>query len=226
MPPLVLLADDDRALRKLLRSYLAAEGVAVCETGTGPDTVATIVDRRPDLVVLDVRMPGYDGFEVLRRVGAEGVAVPVMLLTSAADEVDQLVGYRLGAIDYVAKPFSPKVMAAKVKAFVTRLSPSAAIGRRTEAGPIVIEHDAQRVLVAGQEVALTRRERELLFALAEHPGWVYSREQLLGSVWGYDDAGETRLVDMHIANLRKKLEAAGAHGHVETVRGVGYRLIA
>ncbi len=224
MPPLVLLADDDRALRKLLRTYLAAEDIAVIEAGNGPDALTAIIDRRPDLVVLDVRMPGYDGFEVLRRVGAAGMTVPVMLLTSVADEVDHLVGYRLGAIDYVAKPVSPKVMAAKVKAFVTRLGPGEVAGRRTEVGPIVIEHDAQRVLIGGHEVALTRRERALLLALAEHPGWVYSREQLLGSVWGYNDAGETRLVDMHVLNLRRKLEAAGARGQVETVRGVGYRL--
>ena len=220
----MLLAEDDRALRKLLRTYLAEEGIAVVEASNGPEAVETAQRRRPDLIVLDVRMPGFDGFEVLRRLESAGIGVPVMMLTSVADEVDQLVGYRLGAVDYVAKPFSPKVMAAKVKAVVSRLHAVDAAPRRTEVGPLAIEHEAQRVLVADVEVALTRRERDLLLALAEHPGWVYSREQLLGSVWGYDDAGETRLVDMHIANLRRKLEAAGDNGLVETVRGVGYRL--
>jgi DNA-binding response OmpR family regulator len=224
VPPLVLLAEDDRAQRKLLRTYLAEEGIAVVEAGSGPEAFDRVRDRRPDLVVLDVRMPGFDGFELLRRLEAAGINVPVMMLTSVADEVDQLVGYRLGAVDYVAKPVSPKVMAAKVKAFVRRLSAPESGGRRTEIGPLVVEHDANRILVAGAEVALTRRERDLLLALAEHPGWISSREQLLASVWGYDESGETRLVDMHVANLRRKLEAAGAAGLVETVRGVGYRL--
>jgi DNA-binding response OmpR family regulator len=228
MPPTVLLAEDDRALRKLLRAYLAEEGMAVAEAGSGPEAVDLARELRPDLVVLDVRMPGFDGFEVLRRLEAGGIAVPVMLLTSLSEEVDQLVAYRLGAVDYVVKPVSPKVMAAKVKAFLTRISGARTTPRQTRVGPLVLDHDARRTLVGDVEVPLTRREQDLLSALAEHPGWVYSREQLLAHVWGYagGDAGETRLVDMHVANVRKKLEAAGASGLVQTVRGVGYRLVA
>jgi DNA-binding response OmpR family regulator len=220
----VLLADDDRALRKVLRAYLQEEGFAVLEAGSGPDAVERVRAARPDLVVLDVRMPGFDGFEVLRQLEASGLRTAVMMLTSVSDELDQLVAYRLGAVDYVTKPVSPKVLAAKAAAFLRRLRGEPA-EHRTVLGPLAIEHQGRRVTVDGDEVALTRRELELLQALAEHPGWVYSRDQLLARVWGYDDAGgETRLVDMHVANLRRKLEAAGGAGLVETVRGLGYRL--
>src|SRR5262245_53263169 len=165
-----------------------------------------------------------DGFEVLRRLDTAGARVPVMLVTSLEDELDQLVGYRLGAVDYVVKPVSPKVLAAKVKAFSTRIAPPAAPAR-TACGPLVVEHDARRAVVDGVEVLLTRREFGLLEALVQHPGWVYSRDHLLLEVWGIDaERIETRLVDQHVANLRRKLAAAGADGLVETVRGIGYRL--
>jgi DNA-binding response OmpR family regulator len=193
----VLLVDDDRAFRKLIRAYL------------------------------DVRLPGIDGFEVLRRFEASRLELPVIMLTSLAEEIDQLVGFRLGAVDYVTKPVSPKLLAAKVRAFLTRVAGHEASQRRTEIGPLVVEHDAHRVLVSGREIALTRREFDLLAALAEHPGWVYDRDHLMLGVWGYSSADvETRVVDQHVANLRRKLEAEGARGLLQTVRGVGYRLVA
>jgi DNA-binding response OmpR family regulator len=223
----VLLVDDDRALRKLIRAYLQEEGIGVLECGSGEEAVELARDHHPSLVLLDVRLPGIDGFEVMRRFEAAGLALPVIMLTSLSEEVDQLVGFRLGAVDYVTKPVSPKLLAAKIKAFVTRVAGHESAQRRTEVGPLVVEHDAHRVLVSGREVALTRREFDLLAALAEHPGWVYDRDHLLIGVWGYSRAEvETRVVDQHVANLRRKLEAAGAQGQLETVRGVGYRLVA
>jgi DNA-binding response OmpR family regulator len=223
----VLLVDDDRALRKLIRAYLQEEGIGVLECGSGEEAIELARDHHPSLVLLDVRLPGIDGFEVLRRFEAAGLALPVIMLTSLSEEVDQLVGFRLGAVDYVTKPVSPKLLAAKIKAFVTRVAGHESVQRRTEVGPLVVEHDAHRVLVSGREVALTRREFDLLAALAEHPGWVYDRDHLLIGVWGYSGAEvETRVVDQHVANLRRKLEAAGAQGQLETVRGVGYRLVA
>jgi DNA-binding response OmpR family regulator len=221
----VLLVEDDRALRKLLRAYLEEESISVVEAGSGEDALAAIDRAPPTLVLLDVRLPGIDGFEVLRRLEAGGKSVPVILVTSLEDELDQLVGYRLGAIDFVTKPVSPKVLAAKAKAFVSRVAGRPEPAATTTCGPLTIEHEAVRALVDGVEVRLTAREFGLLAALAAHPGWVYSRDHLLLEVWGID-AGqiETRLVDQHVANVRRKLAAAGAEGLVETVRGIGYRL--
>ena len=222
----MLLVDDDRALRKLLRAYLEQEAIAVLEAGSSEEALAAIRRAAPTLVLLDVRLPGIDGFEVLRRLGASDAAVPVILVTSLEDELDQLVGYRLGAVDYVVKPVSPKVLAAKVRAFTSRVEARAGGAARTVCGPLVIEHDARRALVDGGEVQLTRREFGLLSALAQHPGWVYSRDHLLLEVWGIDaERIETRLVDQHVANLRRKLAAAGADGLVQTARGLGYRIV-
>jgi DNA-binding response OmpR family regulator len=220
-----LLVDDDRALRKLLRTYLEQESLAVVEASSGEDALAAIARAAPDVVLLDVRLPGIDGFEVLRRLEATGTSVPVILVTSLEDELDQLVGYKLGAVDYVVKPVSPKVLAAKVKAFTSRLEARGGAPSQTVCGPLTVEHDAFRALVNGTEVQLTRREYDLLAALARHPNWVYPRDYLLLEVWGVDaERIETRLVDQHISNLRRKLAAAGADGIVETVRGLGYRL--
>ncbi|MFN8222039.1 MAG: response regulator transcription factor [Gaiellales bacterium] len=222
----VLLIDDDRALRKLLRAYLEQESINVIEAGSGEEGLAALDRAAPALVLLDVRLPGIDGFEVLRRLDSTGQTVPVILVTSVDDELDQLVGYRLGAVDYVVKPVSPKVLAAKVKSFAARVAARTTTSR-IRSGPLTMEPDARRVLVNGAEVALTRRELELLLALAAHPGWVYTRDHLLAEVWGIDGAHiETRLVDQHIANLRRKLADQGAPDAVQTVRGVGYRLAA
>ena len=225
MASTVLLVDDDRALRKLMRAYLEQESIAIVEAGSGEDALAMIDRAPPTLVLLDVRLPGIDGFEVLRRLDASGCAVPVILVTSLEEELDQLVGYRLGAIDYVVKPVSPKLLAAKVKAFAAQLGARAAPQARISWGPVTIEREAHRALVGDVEVPLTRREFELLSVLAEHPTWVYPRDHLLLAVWGIDATQiETRLVDQHVANLRRKLGDAGAEGFVQTVRGVGYRL--
>ena len=222
----VLVVDDDRALRKLLRAYLEQESISVLEADSGEEALALIRRSAPTLVLLDVRLPGIDGFEVLRRLEASDTRIPVMLVTSLEDEVDQLVGYRLGAVDYVVKPVSPKVLAAKVKSFSSQVEARTAGPARTVCGSLVIEHDAHRALVDEAEVSLTRREFDLLAALAQHPGWIYSRDHLLLEVWGIDaERIETRLVDQHVANLRRKLAAAGAGGLVQTARGVGYRLV-
>jgi len=225
--PSVLIVDDDRALRKLLRAYLEQESISVVEAENGEEALAAIAHAPPSLVLLDVRLPGIDGFEVLQRLDARGASVPVIMVTSLEDELDQLVGYRMGAVDYVVKPVSPKVLAAKVKSFTSRLPAGATGPQRTVCGPLVVEHDARRVTLADEEVTLTRREFELLATLAGHPGWVYSRDHLLLEVWGIDGGSiETRLVDQHIANLRRKLAAAGGGDLLQTVRGFGYRLAA
>ena len=178
-------------------------------------------------MLLDVRLPGMDGFEVLRRLDAAGARVPVMLVTSLEDEVDQLVGYRLGAVDYVVKPVSPKVLAAKVKAFTSRIVEGEAPPNRTVCGPIVIEHDAHRVLVDGAEVVLTRLEYGLLAALAEHPAGstrATTAARGLGDRRG-DDRDAPRRPARHepAPQARRRRRATGL---VHTVRGLGYRLSA
>ena len=223
--PSVLIVDDDRALRKLLRAYLEQESVFVIEAESGEEALALIDKIAPTLVLLDLRLPGMDGFDVLRRLEASGQTVPVILVTSVEDELDQLVGYKLGAIDYVIKPVSPKVLAAKVKSFSAHVEARATGMQRTVCGPLVIDHDAHRALVDDVEVPLTRKEFGLLAALAQHPGWTYPRDHLLLEVWGIDARIETRLVDQHVANLRRKLAAVGAGNLVQTVRGIGYRVV-
>src|SRR3954471_7677468 len=160
----VLVVDDDRALRKLLRAYLEEESISVLEAATGEEALATIARALPTLVLLDVRLPGVDGVEVLRRLDAIGASVPVILVTSLEDELDQLVGYRLGAVDYVVKPVSPKVLAAKGKSSSTRIEARTSEPSRTVVGPLTIDHGAHRVLVEGAEAPLTRREFGLLVA--------------------------------------------------------------
>jgi two-component system response regulator AdeR len=222
----VLVVEDDRGLRKLVRAYLEQESLAVVEAASGEAALALVERARPAVMLLDVRLPGIDGFEVLRRLDAAKIAVPVIVVTSLEDEVDQLVGYRLGAVDYVVKPVSPKVLAAKVKAFAARVAADGAATARTVCGPLVIEHAALQASVNGVVVPLTRREFGLLAALARHPTWTYTRDNLLLELWGVDaERIETRLVDQHVANLRRKLAAAGAPGLVQTVRGLGYRLV-
>jgi DNA-binding response OmpR family regulator len=221
----ILVVEDEPAVARGIQYALQQEGYGVTVAPTGEIGLETATTQAPDLVLLDVRLPGIDGFEVLRRLEATGKNVPVILVTSLEDELDQLVGYRLGAIDFVTKPVSPKVLAAKAKAFIARLGGRVEAPATTVCGPVSIEHDAFRALVDGVDVRLTAREFGLLVALADHPGWVYSRNHLLFEVWGIDgERIETRLVDQHVANLRRKLAAAGADGFVETVRGIGYRI--
>lgn len=209
-----------------MRAYLEQESVSVIEAESGEEALALIDKIAPTLMLLDLRLPGIDGFDVLRRLEAAGKTVPVILVTSVEDELDQLVGYRLGAVDYVIKPVSPKVLAAKVRSFSAHVEARGTGPQRTVCGSLVIDHDAHRALVADVEAPLTRREFGLLAALAQHPGWTYPRDHLLLEVWGIDARIETRLVDQHIANLRRKLADVGEESLVQTVRGIGYRLVA
>ncbi|WP_038040564.1 response regulator transcription factor [Thermorudis peleae] len=229
--PTVLLVEDDETLRQTLRYTLERAGYQVDVVADGTEALRRVQTNAPDLVILDVMLPGLDGFEVCR-VLRRSSTVPILMLTARDDEVDRVLGLELGADDYVTKPFSMRELVARVKALLRRREMLAAELRPTEGeaerivfGPLVIDVAARRVWRDGQEVALKPREFDLLAYLVRHRGRVCSAEQLLRAVWGYHGYGDTRTLAVHIHGLREKLEADPRHPQlIETVRGVGYRV--
>jgi DNA-binding response OmpR family regulator len=216
---LVLVAEDEQAIADLLRLYLAREGFGVHVVADGPTALADIRRLRPVAVVLDVGLPGMPGTEVCRQLRAEGDWTPVLFCTARDDEVDRVRGLELGGDDYITKPFSPRELVARVKVAVRRGDGGAAAPDILTAGPIALDRRGRRVTVGGAEVALTTTEFDLLAHLLASPGRVYTREELLASVWGYAAFGGTRTVDVHVAQVRAKL---GGASPIRTVRGVGY----
>jgi DNA-binding response OmpR family regulator len=220
----VLVVDDEPHIRTVLRGYLEAEGFAVSEAADGEAAVRQVRQHPPDLVLLDVMLPGIDGLEVLRQV-RKFSDVYVILVTARSEEIDKLVGLGVGADDYVTKPFSPREVAARVKAVLRRDR-----GTRDTAAPVLcfdgltIDKDAREVRVDGTSVNLSALEFDVLAALADSPGRVFSRRQLLERVWGYDFFGDERVVDVHIRGLRARLGDEAANPRlIATVRGVGYK---
>ncbi len=220
----VLVVDDEPHIRAVLRGYLEADGFAVAEAADGEDAVRQVRQDAPDLVLLDVMLPGMDGIEALRQVRTFS-DVYVIVVTARAEEVDKLVGLGVGADDYVTKPFSPREVAARVKAVLRRDR-----GMR-ETGAAVLRFDGltvdpgtREVQADGTPVGLSALEFDLLAALAEAPGRVFSRRQLLERVWAYDFFGDERVVDVHIRSLRARLGDDAANPRlIATVRGVGYK---
>ena len=217
----ILVVDDEPSILDLVSAYLHEEGYLVRTAADGPSGLQAAREFQPDLMVLDVMLPGMDGIEVLTRLRRES-DVYVILLTAKSEETDKIVGLSVGADDYLTKPFSPRELVARIKAALRRL--------RNGAGPaeddmLVFRHvrldtASRQVWVGGETIDLTTTEFDLLETLARHPGRVLSREQLLQQVWGYDFYGEERVVDVHIGHIRHKL---GDARFIVTVRGVGYR---
>lgn len=216
----ILVVDDERAIRRLLRMYLTDAGFTVAEAADGREAVEQVRRGGIDLVLLDVMIPEVDGFEVTRRV-RETAQVPVILVTARTDETHRVTGLELGADDYVTKPFSPVEVVARVKAVLRRAQGGEIEDRDVTLGDIRIEPAARQVTKAGVEVDLTRLEFDLLYELSSHPRVVYSRERLLERVWGYQSAVGAKTVDVHVANLRRKL---GDDLPLVAVRGVGYKV--
>jgi two-component system, OmpR family, alkaline phosphatase synthesis response regulator PhoP len=216
----LLLVEDDESIGRLVKQYLEQQdGWRVLWLRTGEEAVAELRRHPVRLVVLDVGLPGIDGFEVCRRMRAWS-KVPIVMLTARDEEPDRVAGFELGADDYVSKPFSPRELAARIKAILRRAE------QRSEdevlsAGEIVLRRDSHEVTVGGDHVELTSKEFDLLACFLEHRGIVLSRERLLDLVWGVSYPGGTRTVDMHVAQLRRKLQAAEA---IRTIRGAGYKL--
>jgi len=231
----VLVVDDERTIVEVVARYLARAGFATREALDGPGAVEAARIERPDLVVLDVMLPGFDGIEVMRQLHEQaGEPVPVILLTARGEESDRLIGLRRGADDYIVKPFSPAELVARVEAVLRRAARGGADAADNDTdvepivhGPLVIDQAARRVTLDGEELPLTLREYELLRFLAARPGRVFSRDQLMEQVWGYDFYTDTSTVTVHVRRLRAKLEPDPAHPRfIETVWGVGYRFSA
>lgn len=222
----ILIVDDEPPLRELVAGYLRREGYDVRTAEDGPTALDMAHTYRPDLVVLDLMLPGLDGIEVCRRLRQFSDAY-VLMLTARTEEIDKIVGLSVGADDYVTKPFSPRELVARVKALLRR--PHAGTGAEPDAlpvrrfGALAIDEGRHEVTRRGTPVALTAREFALLTTLAAHPRRVFTRAQLLERIWGEEYYGD-HVVDVHIGNLRKKLEDDPARPeYIETVRGVGYR---
>ncbi|HVV85236.1 MAG TPA: response regulator transcription factor [Kofleriaceae bacterium] len=218
----VLLIDDDARLAELLRGYLEPQGVTLAHAGGGQAGLAQLAGGGFDAVLLDVMMPGLDGLAVLRRLRADGHTLPVIMLTARGDESDRVVGLELGADDYVAKPFSPRELLARLRAVVRRAAPAAVAERLTAAG-IAVDVAAREAWVDGQPVELTGLELDLLIALVRRAGRVVPRAALLELAGRGDTTVGDRAVDVHISRLRKKLGDAAAV-RIKTVRGIGYSL--
>jgi two-component system response regulator ResD len=217
---LIMVVEDEPNIGSLVRTYLERSGFRSLWVRSGEEALAELGRHAVKLVVLDIGLQGIDGFEVCRRIGGR---VPVIMLTARDELPDRIAGLELGADDYVVKPFSPRELVARVTAVLRRGQGSSAVDDVVELGPVTLARGAREVRVDGGEVELTQREFDLLEFLLRHTGQVVTRDQLLESVWGFVSPGETRTVEVHMAQLRKKL------GHPElirTVRGLGYKAVA
>lgn len=214
----ILVVDDEARIRDLLRIVLESRGYDVTEADDGADAVAFVAEEVPDMVILDVMMPVMDGFTACRQIRKVSDC-PVLMLTAKGEDYDQVEGFECGADDYVVKPFTPMVLAARVQALLRRNTVSGS--HRESFGKLKIDTDARGVWVNGKPVSFNRKEYDLLIYLTENHNISLSRDQILESVWGYDYLGSTGTVDTHINRLRSKLGECGAY--IQTLRGYGYK---
>jgi two-component system alkaline phosphatase synthesis response regulator PhoP len=220
---LVLVVDDELNIQELCRLYLAREGYRVEVAADGRAGYQAALNSQPDLLILDVMLPGLDGFEICRRLRAEGITLPIVMLTARDEDIDQILGLELGADVYLTKPFNPRELVAWVKATLRRTDWKVNDHQAIHLGNLRIDPAAREVWVGQQALGLRTQEFDVLWVLAENSGRVLTREKLLELAWGYDYYGQTRTVDVHISHLRRKL--AGSQVKIETVSGVGYKLV-
>ncbi|MGN0444443.1 MAG: response regulator transcription factor [Acutalibacteraceae bacterium] len=220
----IIVADDEMRIRKLVADFLKREGYEPVEAENGQQALDLFEKLKDEvaLLILDIMMPEYNGWEVCRKI-REGSDVPIILLTARSEEFDELTGYEAGADDYVTKPFSPSVLMKRVAALLRRADGSSKTRNGKSISNLIINEEAHEVHLNGTELELTLKEYNILLKLMENPGRVYSREQLLDSIWGYDYVGDIRTVDSHVARLRTKLGEWGIK-HLKTVYGIGYKI--
>lgn len=220
---LILVIDDEPSIVEVARLYLEKGGFRVVDAGSGEEALRLCEEVNPALMVLDIMIPEPDGWEVCKRIRSRS-QLPIIMLTAREDEVDRVVGLELGADDYLVKPFSPRELVARVKAVLRRARPASGSQDVLYVEDLVIDASRRQVNHGGEEVDLTPKEFDLLYAMSLNQGIVMSRERLLEIVWGYDHYGDTRTVDVHIRHLRAKLkDDPTVSDAIETVRGVGYR---
>lgn len=220
MTELIIVVEDDAHLGALILNYLQSAGFSTVWVRSGEEALSELERHPVRLVVLDIGLPGMDGFELCRRIDGR---VPVIMVTARDEVQDRIGGLELGADDYVPKPFSPGELVARVKAVLRRAGPEGPDPKTSTLGPVTVAHDKREVRVGDQPVELTQREFDLLEHLLLNAGRVVTREQLLSEVWGFEAIGETRTVEVHVAQLRKKL---GSPELIQTVRGIGYKAVA
>jgi len=222
----ILVVEDDRTLRMALVFNLEREGYEVRSAVDGEQALSAARDGRLDLIVLDLMLPAMSGLEVLRTMRAEGIDTPVVILSAKGSEVDRVVGLKVGADDYIAKPFSRPELLARIETVLRRQRRAergeAERHEETRIGQLAIDMARRQASFAGEPLQLTTKEFDLLAHLATHPGRIFTREQLLDRIWPFDFGGESRTVDVHISWLRSKLRARDGHNYFRTVRGVGY----
>lgn len=220
----ILVVDDEEAIAEAVRARLLSEGFEVLVAGDGPEAIELAREHRPDLVVLDLMLPGMDGLEVCKAL-QRNEWVPVLMLTAKTEEADKIAGFAVGADDYLTKPFSLRELAVRVKAILRRVERIKEVpsSEPIEVGDLALDGARRRVTLAGEEVGLTPLEFDILETLAREPGVVFTRDTLMDRVWGYRDYAGGRVVDSHVARIRRKLGDDGTEaGFIRTVHGVGY----
>ena len=222
----VLVVEDDPAILRGLADNLRCEGYEVLQATDGAAGLRLAREDRPDLIILDLMLPGLSGYEVCTKLRAQGAGTPILMLTARGDEADRIVGLDMGADDYVTKPFSVRELLARVRALLRRASPAKALPDEVRFGDVAIDFKRYVATRAGRQIDLARKEFGVLRLLASRPGEVVGREEMLNEVWGYEHFPTTRTVDNHVALLRAKLEEnASQPRHLITVHGVGYKLV-
>lgn len=217
----ILVVDDDPNIRELVNYFMRQEGLDVLEAADGLDALRILADNKVDLVILDLMMPGMDGWELCRKL-REQTDLPLLMLTAKGETAQIVKGFELGTDDYLVKPFDPMVLAARVKALLKRYRIMAA--QAMQIGPLSLRRDTFECRVGDQEITLPLKEFELLFKLASYPGKTFTRDQLIEHIWGYDYEGDERTVDVHIKRLRERFPEERHAFRIATIRGLGYRL--
>ncbi|HWQ71398.1 MAG TPA: response regulator transcription factor [Desulfitobacteriaceae bacterium] len=221
----ILIIDDDELIRELLCYNLEKEGYRVIAAKDGAQALDLLTREQPDLIILDLMLPGIDGLEVCRQIrfNTRFLEVPLIMLTAKGEEIDKVLGLELGADDYVTKPFNTRELLARIKARLRRVYDADKSSEISD-GEIRLDIKNLQVYIRGEEIVLTPKEFELLRILVEHPGKAFSRDELLEQIWGYDYFGDSRTVDVHVRHLRQKIERDPSKpDYIETIRGLGYR---